>query len=328
MHSLLLLAIVGEKYKIVAQVKKYLTYYALANGFSLWHERSGEERVVAKYGQRLPKMSAPEKGMVKTTFKPLALSRGTLKTKTIGLVYWISRKKTWVQQRQWANSKSDQHKVIYLKNKVPESYVPALFETDMYFVAYHNYVKPVPGMNFWPNQSMYSTVLPPKPRKMPGMPKKKIIRAIVEQTPKPKRGPGRPRKKQLVDDLEDVDAHRGPVRDEGASGTRRGVSRTRGGAIGSKGRRGRGAAGSRGGTSGSIGRGAGGSKRKLVSTAGTQKRQEQTQAAPQQTQHEPEQTQVEDQVEQPEDQTKIDLTQQDQVQEPTQEPKNNHSKLH
>ncbi|GKD56344.1 hypothetical protein Tco_1289731 [Tanacetum coccineum] len=129
--------------------------------------------------------------------------------------------------------------------------------------------------------------------KQPGHNKSSCKEHVVEQTPKPKRGPGRPRKKQLVDDLEDVDAHRGPVRDEGASGTRRGVSRTRGGAIGSKGRRGRGGRGvggsgsasgligrgdggfggasvSRGrGVGESRGRGAGGSKRKLVSTSGT-----------------------------------------------------------
>ncbi|GKD60840.1 multidrug resistance-associated protein 5, partial [Tanacetum coccineum] len=127
---------------------------------------------------------------------------------------------------------------------------------------------------------------------------------------------------------------RGPVRDEGASGTRGGYiwSRGRGGTAGSRGGAsgsiGRGAGGSgsasrsRGrGVGGSSGRGAGGSKRKLVSTAGTQKRQgkkkvgtfgfakwfglqdepEQTQAEPQQSQHEPEQTQVKDQVEQTED---------------------------
>ncbi|GKC94686.1 multidrug resistance-associated protein 5, partial [Tanacetum coccineum] len=53
---------VGEKYTSVAQFKECLTYYALENGFSLWHERSGEERVVAKRGQRPPRVSAPEKG--------------------------------------------------------------------------------------------------------------------------------------------------------------------------------------------------------------------------------------------------------------------------
>ncbi|GJT81092.1 multidrug resistance-associated protein 5 [Tanacetum coccineum] len=42
--------------------KECLTYYALANGFSLWHERSGEERVVVKCGQRPLRVSAPEKG--------------------------------------------------------------------------------------------------------------------------------------------------------------------------------------------------------------------------------------------------------------------------
>ncbi|GJT28917.1 hypothetical protein Tco_0909192, partial [Tanacetum coccineum] len=77
---------------------------------------------------------------------------------------------------------------------------------------------------------------------------------VVEQTPKHKGVVGRPRKKQQVDDFEDVNvAQRGPVRYEGASGTR-------GGAIRSRGRGGRGgAAESRGGASGSIGRGADGS---------------------------------------------------------------------
>ncbi|GJS22955.1 hypothetical protein Tco_0451587 [Tanacetum coccineum] len=107
----------------------------------------------------------------------------------------------------------------------------------------------------------------------------------------------RPRKKQPVDNFEDVYVNqRGPVRDEGESGTRgaaigsrgrrggEGIVGSRGGASGliSRGAggsgdasrsRGRGTAGSRGGASGSRGRGAGGSKRKPVSIAGTQKRQ-------------------------------------------------------
>nr|GEU94836.1 multidrug resistance-associated protein 5 [Tanacetum cinerariifolium] len=143
---------------------------------------------------------------------------------------------------------------------------------------------------------------------------------------------GRPKKKQPVDDFEDVDVvQRGPVRVEDAS-------ETRGGAIGSRGRGGKGDGGS-GGASGSIGRGAGrsggasglrgrgvggsrgrgagGTKKNPVLTAGTQKRQEKTQAEPQLTQHEPEQTQVEDQVEQTEDQVEIDLTQVEQTQEQT-----------
>ncbi|GKC71413.1 multidrug resistance-associated protein 5 [Tanacetum coccineum] len=159
-------------------------------------------------------------------------------------------------------------------------------------------------------KSMYSTVLPPKPRKMPGKKEKN-------------------------------QSYKGLVRDESASGTR-------GGAIGSRGRGGReGVVGSRGGASGSISRGAGGSSgasgsrgrgaggsrgKKKVGTSGfakwfglqdeleqTQDEPEQTQAKAQQTQHEPEQTQVEDQVEQAEDQAEIDLTQVEQTQEQTQE---------
>ncbi|GJT52801.1 multidrug resistance-associated protein 5 [Tanacetum coccineum] len=87
-------------------------------------------------------------------------------------------------------------KVIFLINRVLESDVPAWFETDMYLVAYHNFVKPV---------------------------------------------------------LEDVDVvQRGPVRDEGAGGSRGDARGSRGGASGSRGgasrSRGRGVAGgSRGG---------------------------------------------------------------------------------
>ncbi|GJS47577.1 multidrug resistance-associated protein 5 [Tanacetum coccineum] len=53
---------VGEKHVSVSQFKECRTYYALANGFSLWYERSGEYRVVAKCGQRKPRLSDPEKG--------------------------------------------------------------------------------------------------------------------------------------------------------------------------------------------------------------------------------------------------------------------------
>ncbi|GKC95264.1 retrovirus-related pol polyprotein from transposon TNT 1-94 [Tanacetum coccineum] len=53
---------VGEKYVSVAQFKECLTYYALANGFSLWYERSCEARVVAKCGQRPPRLSDTKKG--------------------------------------------------------------------------------------------------------------------------------------------------------------------------------------------------------------------------------------------------------------------------
>ncbi|GKD70504.1 hypothetical protein Tco_1324594 [Tanacetum coccineum] len=134
---------------------------------------------------------------------------------------------------------------------------------------------------------------------------------------------------------------RGLVRDEGADGSRGGAreSRGRGGAVGSRcgasgsrggasvsrgvvdgsrggrgvggsgcasGSRGRGAGGS-GGASGSRGRGACGSKRKPVSTAGTQKRQG------------TKKIQDEDQVEQTQEQTEIDLTQVEQNPEQAQD---------
>ncbi|GJT94484.1 hypothetical protein Tco_1090002, partial [Tanacetum coccineum] len=278
----------GEKYISVAQFKECLTYYALENGFSLWHERSGEERVNG-FSECFNSV------IVNVRHKPLLTT-----LEAIRVIVLERMNKMREISKKWnpgvcPNIKKFWHvipaggklfKVILLINRLPEIYVPSWFETDMYFVTSHNYVKLVSSMNFWPDQSMYSTVLLPKPRKMPRRFKKKTIRAIgeggsstrvskvgsqgscsnckqpghdkssckepiVEQTPKPKGVVGRPRKKQPVDNFEDVDVvQRGPVRDEGASGTR-------GGAIGSRGRGG--VAGSRGGASGSIGRGAGGS---------------------------------------------------------------------
>ncbi|GKC65478.1 multidrug resistance-associated protein 5 [Tanacetum coccineum] len=52
---------VDEKYVSVAQFKECITYYALENGLSLWYKRSSEARVVAKCGQRPPRLSDPEK---------------------------------------------------------------------------------------------------------------------------------------------------------------------------------------------------------------------------------------------------------------------------
>ena len=71
-------------------------------------------------------------------------------------------------------------KVILYINKTLESYVPDWFKTDMYHQTYSNYMKPVDGIDFWPDQSMYSLVLPPKPKKMPGRPRKKRIRSKGE----------------------------------------------------------------------------------------------------------------------------------------------------
>ncbi|GJZ35232.1 multidrug resistance-associated protein 5 [Tanacetum coccineum] len=357
--------------------KECLTYYALANGFSLWYERSCEARVVAKCGQRPPRLFDPEKGKQRkqTRFyvcfagladgwktwcrKIIALDGYFLKSPNQGEYLLQLEGMRKITFTQWLGQcrgngltlMSDQHKGLKddVKDVLPNTehrkcarhiyenfrkqyprkwnpgvcpnikkrlewlkeqqrimacriycsvgilfevrlwsegftvderrslyYVPAWFEIDMYYVAYHNFVKLVPGMNFWPDKSMYSTVLPPKPRKMPGRPRKKRIRAIGEggsSTRVSKAGvPGRPRKKQSVGDVEDVDVVlRGLMRDEGAGGSRGCAGRSRGGVSVSRGGasvyRG-GASVSRGGAGGSKG-GVGGSRMKLMSSAGT-----------------------------------------------------------
>nr|GEV97079.1 squalene cyclase [Tanacetum cinerariifolium] len=127
---------------------------------------------------------------------------------------------------------------------------------------------------------------------------------------------GRPRKNQSVINLEDVDVGvRGPVRVEGADGSKRGVGGSKEGA------------------------GASGSKRKAVSSDETQKRQgkkkvgtsefdkwfglqdepKHTQDVRVQTKDKPVQTQDEDQVEQTQKQAETDLTHVEQTQEQTQD---------
>ncbi|GKB16383.1 hypothetical protein Tco_0850306 [Tanacetum coccineum] len=50
----------------------------------------------------------------------------------------------------------------------------------MYMLTYSNYMKPVDGIKFWPDCSNLSRILGPKPRKMPGRPRKKRFRAAHE----------------------------------------------------------------------------------------------------------------------------------------------------
>nr|GEU49324.1 pentatricopeptide repeat-containing protein [Tanacetum cinerariifolium] len=52
--------LLGEKFVTVGQFKECLPYYALANGFSLWNERTDE--VSAKCGQRTEVIKDPSKG--------------------------------------------------------------------------------------------------------------------------------------------------------------------------------------------------------------------------------------------------------------------------
>lgn len=53
---------VGEKYPTIDKFKEGLTYYALASGFSLWYERSGSQFLVAKCGQKTPRLVDLDKG--------------------------------------------------------------------------------------------------------------------------------------------------------------------------------------------------------------------------------------------------------------------------
>ncbi|GKE38911.1 hypothetical protein Tco_1462316, partial [Tanacetum coccineum] len=66
--------------------------------------------------------------------------------------------------------------VIFKLNKSPEDYILDYFRKDAYYKAYHQYLSPFGAMTFWPDSSMYSTVLRPKPRRMPDMPRKERIR--------------------------------------------------------------------------------------------------------------------------------------------------------
>nr|GEW10322.1 hypothetical protein [Tanacetum cinerariifolium] len=304
--------------------KECLTYYALANGFSLWHERSGEVRVIAKCRQRPPRVFDPKKdehtcvrnfnfgALVNYKWIEKIFSdkiRAKLDIRLCDIADLVMKKyKCKVSLNQCINAKK--YALTYYEKSMGEHYFMLRF-----------YGKAILDSNPESTVKLRVTVNPDGKtyfdrfyvcfvRLAYGW--KASCRKIIALD-------GRPRKKQPVDDFEDVDVvQRGLVRDEGASRTRGGAigSRGRGGAVGSRGGasglRGRGTARSRGGTSGSIGRGASGSKRRPVSTVGTQIRQckkkvgttgfakwfglqdepEHTQVEPQQTQHKPEQIQV------------------------------------
>ncbi|GJX29343.1 reverse transcriptase domain-containing protein [Tanacetum coccineum] len=61
-----------------------------------------------------------------------------------------------------------------------EDYLPDYFRKEMYIQAYNQYLTPVDGMSFWPECGESSIILPPKPKTMPGRPRKKRIRARHE----------------------------------------------------------------------------------------------------------------------------------------------------
>nr|GEX03886.1 peroxidase 20 [Tanacetum cinerariifolium] len=301
-------------------VDRFSMYDEITHG-DLRNQRSYGNMVVAKCGQRPPRLSDHEKGKQRKQTRYPSASSDELPTCT-----WICYARFYVCFAGLADEgKARCRKIIaldgcFLKSSNQGEILTAIgrdennhiyqmawavglieavkdIMQDMCFVAYHNFVKPISCMNFWHYQSMYSTVLPQKPRKMPGRPRKKSIRAIGgggSSTRVSKVGShvSRPRKKQSVGDLEDVDVVlRGPVRNECVGRSRGGgASRFTGGASGSRG----GASGSRGGASGSRG----GASVSREGDGGFRRGAEQTQDEPQQTRREPVQTQDKDQVEQ------------------------------
>ncbi|KAJ9543410.1 hypothetical protein OSB04_023117 [Centaurea solstitialis] len=87
-----------------------------------------------------------------------------------------------LQQRMWELSGLPcEHSVaaIFFLHKNPDDYVPAWFRKQMYVKAYSYHIQPVQGMNQWPINDL-NKPLPPKPKKMPGRPKKKRKRAVHE----------------------------------------------------------------------------------------------------------------------------------------------------
>ncbi|GKA95344.1 hypothetical protein Tco_0817382 [Tanacetum coccineum] len=60
---------VGEKYVDAAQLKECLTYYSLANRFSLWFYRTSNDSLIARCGRRPEKLKYIEKGKQKKQIK-------------------------------------------------------------------------------------------------------------------------------------------------------------------------------------------------------------------------------------------------------------------
>lgn len=53
---------VGERFESAQEFKDCMTYYALANGFSIWYSKSSQSEVIAQCGQRPPKLEDDSKG--------------------------------------------------------------------------------------------------------------------------------------------------------------------------------------------------------------------------------------------------------------------------
>ncbi|GJW97683.1 hypothetical protein Tco_0179491 [Tanacetum coccineum] len=281
------------KYVSVAQFKECLTYYALANGFSLWYERSCEARVVAKCGQRPPMLSDTKKGR----------QRKRKYEKTVGEHYAMLR------SYGKAIVDSNPRSTIWLGvtvNPDDKTYF------DRFYVCFAGLA------DGWEAGCKKIIALD-------GCFLKSLNQELLVEDLGSSRGNGLT---LMSDQHKGLMEARGPVRDKGDGGSRVGASGSRGrggaggsrgGASGSRGDASRsrgGASGSRGGVSISRG-GAGGFRGGVGRSRGDEL--EQTQDEPHQTQHEQVQTQDEDQVKQTQEQAEIDLPKVQQTQEQTQD---------
>ncbi|XP_071740697.1 uncharacterized protein [Rutidosis leptorrhynchoides] len=68
---------------------------------------------------------------------------------------------------------------IFAMGKSPKDYIPAWFRKDMYIGTYSTYLRPAGGISCWVPNNL-NKPLPPQPKKMPGMPKRKRRRAAHE----------------------------------------------------------------------------------------------------------------------------------------------------
>nr|GEW64788.1 multidrug resistance-associated protein 5 [Tanacetum cinerariifolium] len=222
--------------------KECVSYYALANGFSLWYERSCEARVVSKYGQRPPRLSDPgkvvnvknkdnwswflellEEDLGYSIGNRLTIMSDQYKEMEYGVCLNIKKRLEWLkeQQRFWhviraggnffeVRSRSegfivDEGKRTCSCRLWQLSGIPCVHATKV------------------GSQASCSNY------KKHGHKKVSCKEPVVEQTPKPKAVHGRTKKEQLVSSVEDVNVVlRGPVRDEGDGGFRGGASGSRG----------------------------------------------------------------------------------------------------
>nr|GEW32234.1 pentatricopeptide repeat-containing protein [Tanacetum cinerariifolium] len=222
---------VGDRFVDIQQLKDYLTYYALANGFSLCFEKvqvhcgpnqcrnakrqalnEGETTIkdlygyIRSYAKAILESNPGSTVKVGVTVNPddktyfdrfyvcfkrlkdawklgcrkiIALDGCFLKRPGVGeILIAIGRDvNNHIFPMAWA--------VVNVENKdnwswLVEDYVLDCYRKQAFYDTYHQYLAPVGGITFWPECSNMSKVLSPKPRTMPGRPRKKRTRLAHE----------------------------------------------------------------------------------------------------------------------------------------------------